>query len=164
MEEDVTDIAWADALNRGIELFGDAPSGGLESDLIQQFKTRPDLFLEKMEELGRKVRDGTVRSGWAVLRTSLRGVDPAVVDDGGIRTKRERAARALIRNAGLYYEKPDQIIDELFEGDGLLAQWRSDVALQAEMVAYWQELRPLGIQAEAESLAYQQKVYNGHAI
>ena len=72
------------------------------------------------------------------------------------REKAETAAWAWLRNAGLYYEDPDQVLAHLFGKSGLLREARGDIQLQKDLINEWFRLRPIGIESERKQTEYQQ--------
>lgn len=155
---------WSAVRIETIRVFGETPYGDLEQEVIDFFDKNPLTTLSYISHIQKAMERGqSIRSPWALLRSMIRSSPEDVSDasvvvvDQGRREKRVKAAQAWIRNAGLYCESPDDILSELFE-HGLLQEWAYDAGLQADMVRYWESLRPRGQQAEAEQLAYQQKV------
>lgn len=157
--------SWQDIRDQAIEDFKEAPGGELEGEILEQFQQRPKTVVTMIDKITNDIKKGKpIRSGWAVLRSSLRNSrSDVIVDDKSERDRAVVAANAWLSNAGLYVEDEDSIIDELFTF-GLLSAWKGDTALREQILSRWRDLRPLGAQAEADSLHYQASIRHADRV
>lgn len=159
---------------------GQLPRAEDEAALIEVFKVMPHALLQAAEEVARAISSGHVRWGWSALRAKLeKGLLPlqeAEVSVAGERSKAVRKAELWIANAGVHFDRESEVVDELFGGpSAMLGEWATvefhvdakgqptslwvplegaDTDLISRMVARWQELRPRGVKAEEDHVAY----------
>lgn len=149
---------WSATYERACELFGSRPNAEQEQTALDEFRERPRFVSDQIEQLGSQVKNGRVRSGWAVLRKILSAAEPAdiAVTDSAERQKRVEGAKRWIRNAGLYLDQIEAVDAALFE-DGYgdygqsLRDYAHDAALHSELLSLWLELRPVGEKIEVEA-------------
>jgi len=140
---------WTEHRERAIELFREAPSAVLEAEILGEFGVRPALVVSTIESVARGVAAGTIRSGWAILRSRLASASAGlelVVVDPSERERRIKRAEGWLLAAGVHFDREAEVLDVLFEAPGersepVLGPWRSDAALREQMVERWRELR-----------------------
>lgn len=152
----MVEYSWSEIRERASATFGDTPHGELEADIIEDFEVRPATVVAVIDRISADIAKGKpIRSGWAVVRASLRQTGRnIVVDDAPQKDRCLRAAHAWLRSAGLYCAKPEDVLEELFDR-GVLKPWKQDASLQAEIVEAWKLVRPRGQEAEVRAEAYQ---------
>src|SRR5690349_19556959 len=100
----MTTYDWIELRERAIAVFqGDTPGADLEHRIVTHFSEHPGRVRDAIESVGRRVTNGSVRSGWAIL---LRELDAkpakARATDNADRAKAIQKARTWIANAGGY--------------------------------------------------------------
>ena len=99
-----------------------------------------------------------VRSPRAFFLAGLKsGEPPYVFGDDGDRVHAVVLAERWIENAGLYCDRAEEVIDELFGRNGLLREHAADVRLQKRMLDLWAKGRPTGEQVEREAIERAQR-------
>lgn len=154
----MTEYHWNQLYDRGSDLFHEPP-GRLEPDIVQAFQQNPRRVKNEIEKLGSQILNGAdIRSGWAILRKRLAQTpDDVVAVDSTSRESAILNARRWIHNAGLHYDRETDVLEELFDQQGILHEFDSD-HLRAEMAQAWRQERPRGEQAEQEHEAYMARV------
>lgn len=151
----MTTHTWADTRARATELFnGETPRAQLEQDIVNVFSNQPALVIAAVEQVGARYANGSVRSGWAVLRAHIVSAaaptSSVTATDTSEREKRIAQAEQWLRACGPHYDRESEAEDELFGDRGLLKPWADDEALKARMLSAWREQRPRGEQIERE--------------
>lgn len=145
----MTTYDWPAMRDRAIERFnGDTPGADLEARILTHFREHPGKVATLIEAIGRRVTNGQVNSGWAILAREL-DTKPANIqaDDNAERAKHLRLAEIWIRNTGGYIDSQDELEDEMFGDRGPLRDWPE---LKPSIVALWTEQRPRFTVAELE--------------
>lgn len=162
----MTEYRWSTTLERGIDLFGETPSPSTESALRAAFATRPAKIHTTIESIGAQIIAGAnIRSGWAITmkRVGDNDDDITVQDTSALETKILNARRWL-HNAGLYFDRESDVLDELFpeHGGGFDSSGglrdHDTPQLRAEMTDAWRQERPRGERAEQASADYMAKL------
>lgn len=156
----MTEYSWAALYDRACDLFRDRPNADQEQTILDAFRDRPRFVSEQVDKIASGVTNGTIRSGWAVLRQTVSAPGPvdARVTDSSERDKRVRATLNWISNAGLHFDREPELVDELFGDTGRLRAWADDDSLCSSMVAAWQKVRtepqrlPGGVRPPGEEL------------
>jgi len=157
---------WKELYDQGCETFGERPRAELEQQLIEAFQERPGELEQTITDVGAAVRAGTVRSGWAVVRSRLARDEARanIVSTGNVdRDKRVQQAEQYMRAAGLYLASEDEVLDDLFGDGGRLRAWQGDDELVARMLDLWRSLQPAAERVEAEALERAENWKRGQA-
>lgn len=135
-----TSYDWPTTRTRAIQAFnGDTPGQTLEAAIVIHFQAEPVRVLGLIDAIGRRVSQGQVRSGWAVLRHELERKPPLVTaSDGDAQEMAVRLAEAWIRNVGHLVDREEDLIEELFGVRGRLRWWPD---LQPRMTELWRTRR-----------------------
>lgn len=152
----MTEFDWLELRERAVELYVDTPSAALEERIVAIFEKRPALVADAIDHVAERFQRGLVRSPWAVLakhaETLAAGSDRAVkATDESERDEKVARAEAWVKTAGLHFDRPSEIVEELFGDRGPLKTWATDSDLVARMVELWNEQRPRGEQVEREA-------------
>src|SRR5215471_7930908 len=138
----MTELAWHTVRNQTIELFdGQTPRAQDEQVCIDVFQALPSLLITARDETAELVASGKVRYGWSFLAARLtRGATPLedpTVDTGSVRAGKVAGAERWIKNAGLHFDRQEDVEDELFGRNGTLADYASDAALRGRLLELW---------------------------
>lgn len=135
---------------------GDPPGAHLEDELIQAYTDHPDAVEKSFEKIALAFKAGKIRSPWGALKAEVaKAVDAARNPTHSSAAKTSTAiqrAEQWIRNAGLMFDRWDEIHDELFGDRGMLHPQRHDQRTTDRIHTLWNELRPLGITTETAEL------------
>ncbi len=137
----MTDYSWSTMRDKACEAFGDTPSFVTERELLAVFMVRPAAVARELDAIGRDVRAGKVRSGWAVARQRigrLAGAD-AVATDESERDRALAAALAWVRVVGCHFDRESEVADELTGDQGRLARWPE---LAERVLEEWRRVAP----------------------
>lgn len=157
----MTTLSWSEARRRAIDLFnGELPKAETEATLIEAFEHAPTAVLRALEQVADDHRQGKVRSGWAVWAKRAQAAQSRseiTVEVGQDRERRIQNAERWLHNAGIHFDRWQDVQDELFtvptgRERGHLHEWADDTLLRERMRKLWQDLRPRGEQAEREEL------------
>lgn len=147
---------WSDVRDRAVEAFGgELPGAEVENATIEVFGRRPALVVATIEAVAEAKQAGSIRSGWAILRTRLRDEEARAeisVTDESDQRKRVSRAEQWIRAAGKHFDSESEVVDELFGERGLLRGSRDDLRVRTRMVSLWREVRSEGEQIEREAI------------
>ena len=147
---------WAELRAHLIDTYGDTPRPETEAVIVEAYKAHPSALEHAAQSIAVDVTAGTVRSGWAVLRSRAGSITTPQANptrkSGVELEKRTARAKQWIHNAGMHYDRPDEIEDELFDR-GLLRDYAGDNSLRDEMLHAWAEERPTGLQLERDATA-----------
>ena len=149
----MTEHHWDPLRTRAIRQLGESPNAPTEQDIIEAFKENPRHVTAVIEAVTAERASGVVlRSAWAVIRyrTKTNPTEDVVATDQSEKTLRVKQAEAFIRNAGVYLERENELLDEFFGDLGSLRDWK-DQGLEERMAALWHEQRPRGEQAETDA-------------
>lgn len=146
---------WQSLRNHFIrETGGDFPGGTLEATLVEAYANNPALVERSVEKILAGHKAGKVRSPWGALKAEVeRGADPAnnpTHDHGATRTKLIQRAEQWIRNAGLHYDREQELLDELFGDQGICRTIDTPDA-RLHLLLLWRELAPIGAAVELEA-------------
>lgn len=152
---------WQETRKHACAVFG-YPEANTEQAVLDAFTESPLAVTAVLEKITSRVQAGKLgaNAGWLIVSREVeniaRPVADIIVSDAAEREReRERAVQAAtrwIRNAGLHFDRESEITDELFGDRGMLRAWEKDVELQAEIVALWRQVRPIGEQLDREAL------------
>ena len=154
---------WQTVRNRFMRATGgDPPGAHLEDDIIAAFAQHPDAVVKSMEKIVLGYKAGRIRSPWGALKHEVaKAADAAnnpTVDRAHTRANAIQRAEQWMRTAGLHHDRESELIDELYGERGRL---RDHPETQERMLALWNELRPLGEEADQDAidrgLRYQQQ-------
>ena len=146
----MTTYNWPELRDRAIQAFnGDTPGARIEDAVLTHFREHPGRVATLIETIGRRVTEGQVRSGWAILRHELDTI-PANISatDNRDRANALLRAEAWIRHAGGYLDRIEEIDDELFGDRGPLRHWPE---LRDQIHQLWHDQRPRFQATEEES-------------
>lgn len=177
-----TDIwIWSEQRSRASKLFDNhALRDKDEETILRLFNTKPWQIREIIDTVLEEIERGSdIKWPWAIVASRCqRHTADTVVTGASHRSKRVNAAANWIENAGLYFDRESDLIDELFGDLGRLKAYThatfhdddlghptnlytidkgGDIELVEEMLAKWRQERPRGERAEAASLAYQER-------
>ena len=140
---------WPTLRERAIEAFGgDYPIGVQEQMVIDAFSEHPRSVAAAIDKVGEGYKQGRVRVPWAVMKKEAEGMLAAPVAITATDTsERERAiecARKWLANAGVHFDREEEVREELFERSSL-RHFADDQSLVEEMLDMWRakSLRPL---------------------
>lgn len=150
----MTTYDWLQLRDHAVELFnGDTPGAELEHRIVNHFTEHPARVAQAIDNIGRKVATGTIRSGWAILARELdaKPAEARAVDNAD-RAKAIILADAWLLNAGGYIDNQAELEDELFGERGRLKRWPEH---RSTIIAKWREMRDAFDAVETESAAHQ---------
>lgn len=148
----VTTYIWAELRNHAIQVFnGDHPGAALEDAILHHFEREPTKVATAIDQIGRQVANGKIRSGWAILDRELNHQTPNVVaTDNAERAKQLQLAETWIRNTGGNLDRPEEVEAELFDPHlGKLRHWPET---RDQILALWTEQRHRFTQTDAEAI------------
>ncbi len=168
----MSDLTWAATRTNTIDRFnGQTPRPKDEAPIIDVFEQHPALVLRAIDETEAALNAGKITWAWSILRARLErsttAFRDATADTSSERTRRIRNAEAWIHNAGIHYDRQDQLKAELFGDDfatGRLQDLNLTAAQRTELVDHWREHRPRGIEAEAAHETWCATAKANHAI
>jgi len=150
-----TTYDWSAERDRAITGFsGEIPGERVEADILEVFRTRPDIVAAAITKVAAAFHSGRIRSGWAVLRADVQKAhreDDVVVTDSRTTAKLVARAEQWVRAAGLHYPTVEECLMHLFGVGGILAEHRDDRQLQDRIELLWLEVRPEGEKIEREA-------------
>jgi hypothetical protein len=153
----MTQHHWPKLRQHATELFnGETPRPELEQDILNTFHEQPQLVANAIEQIGAQFSTGTIRSGWAVLRTHINTTanpqSHATVNDTTERNRAIQRAEQWLKTAGIHFDRPSEVDDELFGDRGTLKDWANDEALRRRILQAWADQRHIGVRLEREQL------------
>lgn len=146
---------WHTEYARALAAFGgDTPSATLEQNLLEAFTEHPQAVTNAITKISKAYAAGKIHSPWGALKTEIpKQIDRDIhVNDGNERTNATACAEQWIRNAGLHFDRWNEVETELFDR-GPLQHWPNDNALKQRIETLWIEHRPRGITTETEEHA-----------
>ena len=145
-----TEYHWPDTRNKAIQAFnGDTPGDQIETAILTHFQEHPNRVNTLIDAIGRRVAQGQVRSGWAILHHELEHAPTDITaTDNRERANQLRLAETWIRNTGGYIDRQTELEDELFGDRGRLRHWPE---LRDQTIACWLEQRHRFEAAEREA-------------
>lgn len=142
---------WPILRQRAIEAFGgDYPRGEQEQTVIDALTEDPRGLAAAIDKIGDGFRQGRIRVPWAVLKKEAEGIlaEPADITatDTSERERTIRCARVWLANAGVHFDREDEVRAELLRGPGDLGRWSlqdfaDDPALMEELLDLWRAKR-----------------------
>lgn len=137
---------WEQARRAIVSGFGDElPIDSTEAAVLAAWRQQPDVVEAAAQRIAGLKTEGSVRSGWAVLRAELDNLParaPETTADA--QTRRDAAvdrADAWLRTVGAHVPSEGELLDELFGPRGLLRAW--DCAeLRERMLDRWRATQP----------------------
>lgn len=168
----MTDLTWTATRTDTIDRFnGQTPRPEDEAPIIDLFEIHPQLVLRAIDETAAALNEGKITWAWSVLRSRLeRGSNAlreATADTQGSKLKAIERAKRWIDNAGVHYDQEHHVHAELFGDEyasGLLNNYDITADQQAELIAYWREQRPRGVEAERLHLEWADKCKHDRAV
>jgi hypothetical protein len=143
---------WTDVRDQAVRAFkGETPGNRTEQAIIDVFTRRPDVVVASLAKISSAFANGTIRSGWAVLKSDVEKADAraehthVVAVDKISRNTAIQHAEQWMRSAGVHYPTADEVLEHLFGPTGNLRSWANDTELQSRLVQQWLDLRPSGI-------------------
>jgi hypothetical protein len=136
---------WPTLRQTAIEAFGgDYPRGEQEQAVIDAFTEHPRALALAIEKVGDGFKQGRIRVPWAVLKKEAERIltepDTLIATDTSRREKAIECGRRWIVNAGLYFDREEEVREELFERRSLRV-FADDTALVEEMLDLWRAKR-----------------------
>lgn len=150
----VETYTWSEARDKAIELFGETPNPGTEQEIIHAFEEHPRMVITTIEAVAERKRAGKVRSGWAILRSEVQRFgqsEDIVVTDESERTRAIARGEQWIRNAGIHFDRQEEVADELFGDFGFMRRWAEDDLVRQRLLTLWSKERPRGEKVEVEA-------------
>ena len=146
---------WDDLALETAERFGGTFPHPETRDAIATVHQRaPNAVERTIDQVAADYQRGDINSPWGILRSRVQKITADVTPKATASNQREKAiarAEQWLRTAGLHYDRPSEILDELFGDRGMLRTHRTP-DLEQRIVNLWTELRPLGEQAEHDQL------------
>ena len=136
--------------------YGDPPGAELEQRILKVYQHHPAAFSPRSNRsVTATNRERCAHSGLSSPSTSnakqaAANTNPVLA--GSDREKKIARAEQWMRAAGIHFDQPAEVLDELFGDRGQLRAWKDDTFLQQRMHTLWMELRPTGEQIEADML------------
>jgi hypothetical protein len=144
---------WAHLRAALIEAYGEPPHPITEQEIIAAYQQHPAALEKAAHQIAADHANGTIRSGWAVLRSrTYQLTTPQANPTRSTSIEREKAlarAQQWTRNAGLHYDRWPEIEDELYNERGLLHHYPETIAAIHD---FWDKIRPQGEAIEADAL------------
>lgn len=161
----MTTLDWPTFCADTIKLFrGDRPNQQQEDDVLAVWTANPQGVALERDRVADGLARGDIHNPWHILRVRAmqsstwqpqQAVASAPMEDD--RSKAIERADRWMRNAGLHFDRIEEVLDELFVSGGpdrggpLLAAWKGDAALEQHVVKLWEDLRPAGVRTEREA-------------
>ena len=145
---------WDDLVLETAERFGGTiPHPDTAATIATVYAKAPDAVTRTIDRIAGEYQDGNIRSPWGILKSRVQQIQVSVQTTSRANDRDKAIARAeqWIRTAGLHYDRPAEIADELFGHRGMLRTHRTP-ELEARVTALWASLRPLGELVEAEAI------------
>lgn len=161
----MTSYDWQDIRERAERAFnGELPNPILENEIIAIFERHPEAVIKLIPDVAKDLNAGTIRKGWAILRARLSNTEPSrnVTVQGAGREDAEKRARSWIHNAGVHYDRSEEVTDALFGDFGVIRDHHTP-ELQAELLLLWHKRRPAGTAVETAELERADKWKTWHA-
>ena len=140
---------WQELRTHLIDTYGETPRPETEAVIIEAYERHPNQLERSALALTADVAAGTIRSGWAVLRSRAGSISAPpsnpTRNTSVDREKRIMRAEEWIRAAGIHIDRDTEIQDELFNERGQLRDYPD---LTDHMLHLWAEERPRGLQTE----------------
>jgi hypothetical protein len=147
---------WQTIRDRAASVLG-YPDAATAQPIIDQFEENPAAVSQAVDKIVSRVRAGKLQAhaGWLIIGREAEAIGrPApnvVANDEGEKQRRLAGALKWVDHTGLYFDRPEAVLDELFGGAArLLSDYADDRALRDLVERHWREQRPLGEAAEAE--------------
>lgn len=149
----MTTYDWPTLRERAIQAFnGDTPGANVETAILTHFQEHPGRVTQLIDAIARKVAEGSIRSGWAILAHEL-AQKPAQITatDNAERAKQIRLVEKWLTTTGGHIDTEAELVDAVFGPHGRLYLWNEDEQLIAHITELWHEQRPRFAKAELES-------------
>jgi hypothetical protein len=145
---------WASLRTHLITAYGEPPHPITEGEIIAAYELHPQALEKAANQIAVDHKNGTIRSGWAVLRSRTSQLTtPQANPTRSSSVDREKAlarAQQWTRNAGLHYDRWEEVSAELYGERGLLHTHPETISSINEL---WLEQRPKGEAIEADAHA-----------
>src|SRR6185312_3978224 len=154
----MTETYWATIREKAVQDFGgQTPRAQDEDRIIDHFEQHPTIVIQAITEMAGATK---VTYKWSALLARL-DKQPSernpVVQTGNDRTEMIRRADNWMRQAGLHFDRWDEIHDELFGDRGYLHQWRGEQILVDRYQSAWETIRPIGQQLDDDEIERAEK-------
>jgi hypothetical protein len=139
------------------------PNQNDEQVIVDAFERRPTAVLSAIERLVQAYQAGRVHSPWFLLKRECETILASgqmgrdLADDSMERETAIGLVDAWLANAGLYYDRESEVLDEVFEV-GRLRAWKDDQELRLYVIARWNAARPRGVRREREALRHAEEI------
>jgi len=145
-------IEWEDLAYQTAERFGGTmPHPETAAAIANVYAKAPTAVAKAIDRTAADYETGSIRSPWGVLKSRVQQITITKTSNARANDNEKAVQRAeqWIRNAGLHYDRWDEIHDELYGDRGKL---RDHPATEPRMRELWHDLRPLGEQVEHEAI------------
>jgi hypothetical protein len=156
----MTTYNWEETYNHACQTFGQRPRAEDEQTVLDVFERNPRLVTNSIDEIAANLQTngGQIRWGWSALAKRIQHA-PArnvTVTDTNDKEAATAAAERWIANAGIHYDRWEEVRDELFgdfsfSGRHTLKPWRNDETLVDRIRRSWETHRPTGEQLETDA-------------
>lgn len=150
---------WEDLLPDIAESFGGTfPHPDAHERIKAAYLRAPKSVLRQIDRVTAEYHEGGVRSPWGMLHHRVKDIqqDTERAEKVVSRDKALERAEQWIRNAGLMYDRQEEILDELFGAQGMMRTHDTPDA-RLHLLLLWRELRPTGELIEHEADARGQR-------
>jgi hypothetical protein len=161
----MTTYEWTNIREKAIVGFGGQyPPGALESIIVEAFERDPVAVLGAVDRTAERYAQGKVNSPWHYLAKQagqiLEAAPATTATDTGSRERLVACADAWVRNAGVHYDRAEEVDAELFEDGGILRGFAEDELLRRRFAQLWAEQRPKGERSDAEHEERMRRVHD----
>jgi hypothetical protein len=145
---------WQETFGKALEAFPDPPGPGLENQLRDVFLGHPRAVANAITKIVAAYEGGGIYSPWGALKSEITQQIEREARVSGVREATGSTARAeqWIRNAGVHFDRWEEVEDELFGERGILRDHKGDIVLRTRLLNFWQQHRPIGEQVEREQI------------
>lgn len=150
-------LIWGDARESIEHSFaGQVPYDEHDEQLVMNaWQRNPHRVMAEVERLAAKQQRGEITFPWRVLSkiapSIISRVDQnARADVDAEKARAQRRSLSWVRNAGLHFDRWQDVFDEVFGERGNLRLWREDEAVVQAVRDCWEEVRPEGVRLQEE--------------
>lgn len=141
--------SWAEVRAKYSATFGNPPQPMDDNDIAAVFREHPLDVITELERIAKSFTAGKLHSPWRALASKLDRISGDHDHVDITRDIRIRQAEAWIRNAGVYCLDESEVVDELFNSQGLLAGLEPE--FRTRMLALWRTEKPRGERSVLEA-------------
>lgn len=160
-----TEFVWTEARDEGAARYGgQQPRPADEETIAAAFANHPLKVIADIGSVADAYDRGEVRYPWGLVRTrteNYRNAPTVIVDGAKVKARAVELAERWVRTVGVHFDRPEEIVAELFDPGRRLDEFAGDDALVDRMLDLWREGRPKGEKVEADALARAQKWKGG---